>query len=219
MIQFKNLFLLKTALTHRSAINEKRGSNISNERLEFLGDAVLELIVSDYLYQKYPSLPEGQLTSKRAQIVQTKTLAAAAQKLNLGSKLILSRGEKKAGGDKNPSLLANAFEALIGAIYLDQGIAASKKFIDQQLIAKFPHLSQQVEIDDFKSQLQEKWQKQFKIAPRYKLVQTSGPDHDRTFTVQVYFKQKLFGEGRGKSKQTAQQHAAKAALEKTDNLC
>ena len=212
MIQFKNPFLLKTAFTHRSAINEKKGSNISNERLEFLGDAVLELIVSDYLYQTYPSLPEGQLTSRRAQIVQTKTLAAAAKNQNLGAQLILSRGEKKAGGDKNISLLANAFEALIGAIYLDQGILAAKKFVHEQLIAKFPHLSQKLEIIDFKSQLQEKWQKQFKVAPRYKLIKTSGPDHDRTFTVQVLFKQKLAGVGQGKSKQEAQQHAAKSAI-------
>ncbi|MCX6816500.1 MAG: ribonuclease III [Candidatus Beckwithbacteria bacterium] len=212
MIQFKNPFLLTTALTHRSAINEKQGSKISNERLEFLGDAVLELIVSDYLYHQYPHLPEGQLTSKRAQIVQTKTLAAAAKNQNLGSQLILSRGEKKAGGDKNPSLLANVFEALIGAIYLDQGLTAVKKFIQEQLINQFSHLSETLEIADFKSQLQEKWQKQFKIAPHYKLVKTSGPDHNRIFTVQVYCKQKLAGVGQGKSKQEAQQHAAKSAI-------
>lgn len=219
MIKFNHPELLITALTHRSAINEKKGSVHSNERLEYLGDAVLELIVSNYLYHQFPDLPEGQLTSKRAQIVQTQTLAAAATKLNLGEKLILSHGEKKAGGDKNPSLLANSFEALVGAIYLDQGITIAQKFIIENLLNPLILLIKSVEIDDFKSQLQEKWQKNYKTAPKYKLIKSFGPDHSKTFIVQVYLKSKLQGEGSGKSKQIAEQHAAKSALEKKIILC
>lgn len=212
MIKFNHPQLLTTALTHRSAINEKKGSVQSNERLEYLGDAVLELIVSDYLYRQFPDLPEGQLTGKRAQIVQTKTLAAAAHELHLGDKLIMSHGEKKAGGNNNPSLLANTFEALIGAIYLDQGIEAVKKFINANLLMKVNQLIQPIEIADFKSLLQEKWQKEHKIAPKYKLVKSFGPDHSKTFIVQVYLRSKLKGEGSGKSKQIAEQMAAKSAI-------
>lgn len=218
MIKFKQPLLLKTALTHRSAINEKKGSFVSNERMEFLGDAVLELIVSDYLYAQYPDLPEGQLTNKRAQIVQTKTLAAAAARLNLGSQLIFSRGEKRAGGDKNPSLLANTFEALTGAIYLDQGLAEVKNFIQSELLNQLPLLLKRVEVTDFKSLLQEKWQKLFKVPPVYKLIKTSGPDHSKTFVIKVYLKKQPYGEGQGKSKQIAQQAAARQALEKEINL-
>lgn len=212
MIKFNQPLLLKTALTHRSAINEKKGSHQSNERLEFLGDAVLELVVSDFLFKTYPHLPEGRLTQKRAAIVQTKTLAAAAFKLNLGENLIMSKGEKKAGGQNNPSLLANTFEALIGAVYLDQGFTQAADFIHQNLLQNLNLLLNQADIHDFKSQLQETWQKQFKTAPRYQLVNSFGPDHGKTFIVKVFLKRQLMGEGRGKSKQAAEQTAAKSAI-------
>ena len=211
-LKFKNPKLLATALTHRSAINEKKGSHQSNERLEFLGDAILQLIVSDFLFKTYPQLPEGPLTQKRAALVQTKTLAAAAVKLNLGQNLIMSKGEKKAGGQTNVSLLANAFEALIGAVYLDQGFTQAADFIYQNLLQNLNLLLNQADIHDFKSQLQETWQKQFKTGPKYQLVNSFGPDHSKTFIVKVFLKGKLMGEGRGKSKQAAEQIAAKSAI-------
>ncbi len=212
MISFSDQTLLKTALTHRSALNEKKGSDQSNERLEFLGDAILELVVSDFLFKTYPQLPEGRLTQKRAAMVQTKTLAAAALKLNLGQKLIMSKGEKKAGGQTNVSLLANTFEALIGAVYLDQGFTKAAEFIYQNLLQNLNLLLNQADIHDFKSQLQEAWQKQFKTAPKYQLVNSFGPDHSKTFIVKVFLKGKLMGEGRGKSKQAAEQTAAKSVI-------
>jgi len=219
MIKFNYPHLFKTAMTHRSAINEKKGSQESNERLEFLGDAVLEIIVSDYLYRKFPNLPEGKLTEKRAQIVQTKTLAAAAINLGLDSQLILSKGELKAGGNHNPSLLANAFEALTGAIYLDQGIVAAKKFIQTYLLSQINTLLKTINVQDFKSSLQEILQKKYKTPPKYKLISSFGPDHHKTFIVQVFLNQKKLGEGSGFSKQAAQQQAAKTALEKIKDLC
>lgn len=212
MISFSDQTLLKTALTHRSALNEKKGSDQSNERLEFLGDAILELVVSDFLFKTYPHLPEGQLTQKRAAIVQTKTLAAAAFKLNLGQNLIMSKGEKKAGGQTNVSLLANTFEALVGAVYLDQGFTQAADFIYQNLLQNLNLLLNQADIHDFKSQLQETWQKQFKTAPKYQLVNSFGPDHSKIFIVKVFLKGKLMGEGRGKSKQAAEQTAAKSVI-------
>jgi len=212
MISFSDQTLLKTALTHRSALNEKKGSDQSNERLEFLGDAILELVVSDFLFKTYPHLPEGQLTQKRAAIVQTKTLAAAALKLNLGQNLIMSKGEKKAGGQTNVSLLANTFEAIVGAVYLDQGFTQAADFIFQNLLQNLNLLLNQADIHDFKSQLQETWQKQFKTAPKYQLVNSFGPDHSKTFIVKVFLKGKLMGEGRGKSKQAAEQTAAKSVI-------
>ncbi|MFH0943143.1 MAG: ribonuclease III [Candidatus Beckwithbacteria bacterium] len=213
-LTFKNPDLLSMALTHRSALNEKKGSRQSNERLEFLGDAVLELIVSHYLFQRFPKEPEGQLTQKRSLIVQTKTLATAAKRLHLGENLIMSRGEKKAGGAANISLLANTFEALLGAIYLDRGLKKTIDFLYQNLLNQLNDLVIQAEVHDFKSELQETWQKQFKLAPKYQLVKTFGPDHAKTFVVKVLLKNQVKGEGKGQSKQAAQQAAAKIALEK-----
>lgn len=164
------------------------------------------------MFKTYPQLPEGQLTQKRSAIVQTKTLATAAIKLHLGQNLIMSKGEKKAGGQTNVSLLANTFEALIGAIYLDQGFPQAIKFIHQNLLHQLPILLNQADIHDFKSQLQETWQKQFKSAPKYQLVNSFGPDHKKTFIVKVFLKGKLIGQGKGKSKQAAEQAAAKSAI-------
>lgn len=213
-IVFKKPQLLTTALTHRSALNEKKGARISNERLEFLGDAVLELTVSNYLYQHYPNKNEGQLTHLRSQIVQTKTLAAVAQQLNLGDQLILSKGEKQSGGRKNQHLLANTLEAVIGAIYLDQGLKIASKFIHHYLLKKINQLKKLAQITDYKSILQEKWQAVYKIAPVYKTISSTGPDHRKKFTVKVFLNKKSVGQGTGLSKQTAEQQAAKNALEK-----
>jgi len=213
-LTFKNPDLLTMALTHRSALNEKKGSHQSNERLEFLGDAVLELIVSHYLFQHFPKLAEGHLTQKRSEIVQTKTLAAAAKHLKLGENLIMSKGEKKAGGAGNISLLANTFEALLGAVYLDQGLKKTIDFVYKHLLNKLDDLVLQAGVHDFKSELQEKWQKKYKLAPKYKLVKTIGPEHAKTFLVKVVLKNQVKGEGKGLSKQAAQQAAAKIALEK-----
>lgn len=199
--------LNKIALTHRSALNENKRL-ISNERLEFLGDAVLELVVSNYLYRLFPQDDEGVLSHRRSQIVQTKTLAQTAKSLNLDRQLILSRGEAKSGGRENESILADCLEAVIGAIYLDKGLAAAAEFIAKNL------LSRKVEVADYKSELQEKWQKRYHSAPQYKLLKTSGPDHKKTFAVGVYLKQRLVAAGDGQSKQKAEAQAARAALDK-----
>jgi len=213
-INFKNPQLLTTALTHRSALNEKKSIKSSYERLEFLGDAILELVVSDYLYKHFPQHPEGKLTNLRSQVVQTKTLAAAAKYLKLGPRLIFSTGEKKSGGAKNNSILADVLEAVIGAIYIDQGLKTTSAFIHRNLLKKISQLKKQVQITDYKSLLQEKSQAKYKTTPIYKVVKTIGPDHNRKFTVKVILNKKTAGIGIAKSKQEAQQQAAKVALEK-----
>ena len=213
-VKFKNQKLLITALTHRSALNEKKGSIHSYERLEFLGDAVLELCVSHHLYNQYPHLPEGDLTRYRANIVQTKTLAQAAKKLKLGTKMYVSLGEKRSGGQNNISLLADCFEAVIGAIYLDQGFTAVNKFISTHLLTKLKQLLSQIQITDYKSQLQEIYQKKYQLTPVYKVISSTGPEHKKTFKVKVCLGKKVKGQGTGKSKLAAQQKAAQFALEK-----
>ena len=197
--------LSKIALTHRSALNENK-TLVSNERLEFLGDAVLELVVSDWLYRQFPEKNEGGLSLKRSQIVQTKTLALAAKNLKLNEQLILAKGEAKSGGRENISILADCFEAVIGALYLEKGLAAATQFIAQNL------LNLRVELVDYKSTLQEKWQKTYHVAPRYKLLKTTGPDHKKTFIIGVYRQSLLIATGPGLSKQAAEQAAAKSAI-------
>ncbi|KKU86910.1 MAG: Ribonuclease 3 [Candidatus Beckwithbacteria bacterium GW2011_GWC2_47_9] len=201
------LNLNRIALTHRSALNENKRL-ISNERLEFLGDAVLELVVSNHLYRHFPQDDEGILSHRRSQIVQTKTLAEAAKSLNLNRQLILSKGEAKSGGRENESILADCFEAVVGAIYLEKGLPAAAEFISRSL------LSRKVEVVDYKSELQEKWQKRHHAAPKYKLIKTLGPDHKKTFQVGVYLKHRLVAAGEGLSKQKAEAQAARAALAK-----
>lgn len=199
--------LSKIALTHRSALNENKAL-ISNERLEFLGDAVLELIVSDWLYQRFPKENEGALSLKRSQIVQTKTLAETAKSIKLNDKLILSRGEAKGGGRENESILADCFEAVIGAIYLEKGLASAREFIFANL------LNHRVEVIDYKSKLQEKWQKRYHSPPKYRPLTVTGPEHKKIFTVGVFLKNRLIANGKGLSKQKAEAQAAAAALAK-----
>lgn len=213
-LKFKNLKLLKTAFTHRSYLNEhKNFKGESNERLEFLGDAVLSIIVSTFLYEKLPNSPEGQLTQIRASLVRTETLAKLSSSLSLGSYLFLSKGEEDSGGRNNKSILANTFEALIGAIFLDNGQETTQNFIHKTILAKWQNLAQNA-VADNKSKLQEVLQRQFRTSPTYKLISSWGPDHSREFKIGVYLENKLLGEGAGKNKQTAAQEAAKNALEK-----
>jgi len=217
-IQFKNSDLLSKAFVHRSFLNETKNQIQSNERLEFLGDAVLELATSRHLFQTFPQKPEGELTNLRSSLVKTDTLAQVASQLKLGDYLKMSRGEKNSGGQTNTSLLANTLEALIGAIYLDQGFDTAQKFISQFLFPKLDNIIKLGLHHDFKSTLQESVQSQGKPTPIYRTVETSGPDHQRTFTVQVKVSQKTLGIGKGASKQRAQQAAAKNALKNIEPI-
>jgi len=217
-IKFKNSKLLQKALTHRSYLNESKRALESNERLEYLGDAVLELVVSKFLYHQFPKKPEGQLTSLRSKIVQTKTLAHVAKKLKLGKFLKMSKGEAMSGGRANLSLLADTLEAVIGAIYLDQAFNGAESFIKKNLLQNFQQIISQARVQDYKSLLQEKVQAQEQPSPIYKIVKTVGPDHNRIFTAAVSFFNKIQGRGQGRSKQEAEQEAAKKALEKINNF-
>lgn len=209
---FNNPKLLQQALTHRSAVNEKL-SEAHNERLEFLGDAVLELIVSEYLYQRFPEKPEGQLTNLRTALVRTETLAEIIEKLGIKNLLIISRGEDRAGGRHNISLLANAMEAVIGAIYLDRGMAGAEKFLQEILLMDADsYINKGIKLDT-KSKFQEMIQAKELPTPIYKITDSKGPDHDRWFTSQVSVRGKISGEGTGHSKQEAEQAAAKNAIQ------
>ena len=216
---FKNQALLTTALTHRSALNEGLSTSPeSNERLEFLGDAVLELAVTEYLYEKLPHEQEGMLTAYRSALVKTTTLAEVAQSLGLGDMLLMSKGEEASGGRQNNSLLANAFEALLGSLYLDQGMAAITNLLKTHLYPKLEEIQQKKLYKDAKSQLQELVQSFGYSAPEYIVTGEDGPDHDREFTVKVLINGKDSGSGKGRSKQLAQQSAAQYVLEHQDEL-
>ncbi len=213
-IRFKNGELLRQAFTHRSYLNEHRGEvSEHNERLEFLGDAVLELIVTHFLYNKFPERPEGDLTAFRAALVNAVTLSEVASEIGMNDYLLLSRGEAKDTGRARGILLANAIEALIGAIYLDQGYEAAEKFIEKHLFPKIDEIMKKKLWRDPKSTLQEKVQEAEGATPYYSVVRETGPDHDKQFIVGVYVKDMLLAQGGGKSKQEAEQDAAKNALE------
>jgi len=212
-LKFKNIDLLTQALVHRSYINENRDFHLDhNERLEFLGDAVLELIVTDYLFNNYPN-PEGELTNWRSSLVNSTMLSSRAQELNMNDYLYLSRGETKDTGKAREIILANAFEALIGAIYLDQGYEAAREFITGQIISELPRILELGLYMDPKSKLQELVQEQFSVTPTYQVIKEWGPDHSKHFRIAVYIEEKVVGEGEGPSKQEAQVAAAKDALE------
>lgn len=218
-LEFKNKNLLKTAFIHRSYLNEHPKEHLGhNERLEFLGDSVLGFIISDYLFEKFPKHPEGDLTNFRSSIVNAKILSVVARELELGKYLFLSRGEEATGGRDRQYLLANTYESLLGAIYLDSGTESSKKFIHKTLL---PHLKAIIEnklYKDYKSQLQEIAQAKFNITPNYNIISEKGPDHTKTFETGAYLGKKLLAKGEGKSKQDAEQEAAKRALEKLGKL-
>jgi ribonuclease III len=212
-LPFKNLLLLTRALTHRSYLNEHPEALEDNERLEFLGDAVLDFFVGAWLYNHYPEMPEGDLTRMRSALVRTENLASFARKLNLGPAMRLGRGEVVAGGRNREVLLCATFEALIGAIYLHCGLDVVNKFLCPQLEQTDPDQLIQAEVYDPKSRLQEWSQAQKLGIPRYVTVQTSGPDHERLFEVEVEIAGKVYGRGSGNSKQVAARNAAQNALE------
>jgi len=213
-IPFKNKDLLKQAFTHRSYLNEHRDRElVHNERLEFLGDAVLELIVTEYLYGKYPDQNEGELTSYRSALVNAVTLSDAASKIGMNEYLLLSKGEAKDIGKARQIILANTIEALIGAIFLDQGYETAKYFISNNIFMLVEKIVESKSWLDAKSEFQEKAQDNEGITPSYKTIKEEGPDHDKKFTVGVYLDKSKISEGAGKSKQEAEQAAAKAALE------
>lgn len=216
-IDFKNKDLLEQVLVHKSYLNENRESTLeNNERLEFLGDAVLELIVTRYLYQHFDK-PEGELTNLRSALVRGKMLANLAKKFEIGKLLYLSRGEDKSGGRENELLLANAFEALIGAIYLDQGYKTAEKFIEKHLISNLSEIIEKKLHVDPKSNIQELAQDEAGITPTYEVLKESGPDHAKHFRIGIFLGDKKIGEGEGSSKQSAQTRAAEDALEKWKN--
>lgn len=217
-ISFNDKDLLKRAFTHRSYLNEGGRNLISNERLEFLGDAILSFIVSRYLYTTYPQQPEGMLTNMRSTIVKTKTLAEMAESLDFGSYLHLSHGEEESGGRKNPSLLADTFEAFLGAVFLDQGLQVAEGFLNTVLMSKIPEILKMKLNTDYKSKLQEVVQTFSRTAPTYKVVKTEGPDHAKTFWVTVVVDGKTSEIGQGLSKQEAEQDSAFRTLEKMGKL-
>lgn len=213
-VSFTDSMLLLTAITHRSYLNEHReATQDHNERLEFLGDAVLELVVTDYLFKKYQDKPEGELTAIRAALVNTVSLAAASQALNINQFLLMSKGEAKDTGRARQYILANAFEALIGAIYLDQGYVAAQEFIAGQLFKHTDRIVEKRLWQDPKSRFQEAAQEHKSVTPTYETLNQTGPDHDRLFTVGVFLRSEKVAEGTGRSKQEAEQAAAAAALE------
>jgi len=212
-IKFKDISLLQQALTHRSYLNENRDYKLEhNERLEFLGDAVLELIITEYLYKNYPN-PEGELTSWRSALVNGEMLSLVSQDLGVEEYLLMSRGEAKDTGRARQYLLANAFEAITGAIYLDQGYDVVKKFVLENVATRLTDILDKKLYLDPKSYFQEKAQEMEKITPSYRVQREWGPDHDKHFVVGVYLADKLVAEGEGNSKQEAQREAARKGLE------
>ncbi len=212
-ITFKDAGLLTQAFVHRSYINENKSSGLShNERLEFLGDAVLELVITDFLYKEYETKAEGELTAYRSALVNADTCAGIATSLGINDYLLLSKGESKDTGRARQYILANALEALIGAIYIDQGYDNAKMFIEKNFTPLIHKIISEGAFIDSKSLFQEKAQEFEGVTPSYKTVKESGPDHEKKFTVGVYVGKDLIATGEGKSKQDAEQEAAKRAL-------
>lgn len=211
---FKNTQLQEQAFVHRSYLNETKESLESNERMEFLGDSIISFIVSRYLYATYPESKEGVLTNLRSLLVNTKSLGAIAKSLELGSLLKLSKGEEDSHGRENESLLANSFEAFVGALYLDQGIDAVQEFLAEVLLPKAEEMVKKRTLKDPKSLLQENVQANKQKSPVYKVLEDEGPPHAKIFTIGVYVDDELIGSGKGKSKQEGEEKAAEQALEK-----
>lgn len=212
-VNFKDKNLLTQAFIHRSYLNENGSIKMGhNERLEFLGDAVLELIVTDHLYRSFPQAPEGELTAYRSSLVNTIVIGTVAQSLGMNEFLLLSKGESKDVGKARMHILANTFESFIGALYLDSGYQACQKFIEEFLFPELTEIIQKKLWRDAKSLAQEKAQEIYHVTPSYKVLSETGPDHDKKFTVGIYFGNELIEQGKGKSKQEAEQLAARAAL-------
>lgn len=214
---FKNPELLKRALSHKSWVNEMRlGQDDHNERLEFLGDAVLELIISDLLFTHFPDEREGQMSKIRASLVNETSLATLARQLKLGDFLYLGKGEALCDGREKNSLIADAFEAVIGALYLDSGFGPVYRIVKKIFEPEIERAGREDISRDYKTKLQEEIQNRFKTAPEYRISTESGPDHDKTFEVELFIQDKLWSRGLGKSKKQAEQSAAEKALEKLD---
>lgn len=215
-IDFKNKDLLKQAVTHRSYLNEHPEFGLHhNERLEFLGDAVLEIVVTEYLFNRYPTHDEGDLTNWRASLVNAKMLAIVAKDIKIEDYLYLSKGEAKDKGSKaRQYILANAIEALIGAIYMDQGIRFAKKFVKERVLIKLDHIIANHLYLDAKSKFQEKSQEEFGVTPHYKVLNETGPDHAKIFEVGLYIGDEMVAKGKGSSKQEAQTDAASKGMAK-----
>ena len=212
-LEFTDKDLLRLAFIHKSFINEHPDEVRCNERLEFLGDAVLELVVTDYLFHHYPDKPEGELTNWRSALVKGKNLAKVARQIGLGEYLLLSHGEDLSGGREKEYILANTTEALIGAIHLDKGYEVASAFIMKHIVAFLEEIIAQGLHIDSKSRVQELAQEHLNVTPNYQLISESGPDHDKNFVMGIYFKETLAGEGEGSSKQAAEQSAALKALQ------
>lgn len=213
-LKFKNKDLLTQAFVHRSYLNENPKFYLThNERLEFLGDAVLELVITEYLYQNYPKKTEGELTNWRAALVNAKMLSEIAGGLDINDFLLLSKGEQKELGKARQYILANALESLIGAVYLDQGYKATEKFINKNITLKLPEIIEKGLFKDTKSRFQEEAQERMGITPDYKVLEDWGPDHAKHFIVGVFLADELVAKGEGSSKQEAEEKAAKNALE------
>lgn len=216
-IEIDNLALLRQALVHSSYLNEHPERNlVSNERLEFLGDAVLGLVIGESLVRDYPDLGEGELTRRRAALVRTETLAEVANDLGLGKWLLLSKGESAAGGQQRQRLIGSAFEAVIGAIYLDQGLESAREFAIEALDRHLKSDPAELGRKDPKSELQERFQRVDGSTPTYEVVRVSGPDHARSYAVVVRRGDEELGSGKGASKRKAEQEAAREALEKLE---
>ncbi|MCX6792338.1 MAG: ribonuclease III [Candidatus Gottesmanbacteria bacterium] len=217
-ITFKDPELLKLAFIHRSHLNEAKHIHTSNERLEFLGDSVLSLLTSHFLYRTYPEYPEGTLTNIRSSLVKTTSLSDISKSLGLGDLLFLSHGEESSGGRTNQSLLADVFEAFLGAIYLDRGIETAEQFLAKYLFPNTAGIIATKSYIDYKSLLQELIQQDSRVSPTYHVVKSEGPDHARMFWVEAIAEGRVLGSGSGKSKQEAEQGAALAALEKLGKI-
>jgi ribonuclease-3 len=212
-VTFVDKVLLLTAITHRSYLNEHRSATQDhNERLEFLGDAVLELVVTDYLFKTFPDKPEGELTAIRAALVNTVSLSASSEALAVNKYLLMSKGEAKDEGRARQYILANVFEAFIGAIYLDQGFTVAQTFIARELFPKTEEIVRKKLWQDAKSRFQELAQEHASVTPTYQLISQTGPDHDRVFTIGVFLKNEKIAEGQGRSKQEGEQEAAERGL-------
>lgn len=215
--KFNNIGHLKNAITHRSFANEHRNSHMKdNERLEFLGDAILDLIISKYLFDKYPNMPEGDLSKIRASIVCEGSLAKTARAMDLGHYILLGKGEEMTGGRTRNSILADAFEAVTGSIFVDGKFEDVVAFLTSTLINNVDHLSVEALYTDFKTILQENIQKESLEPLHYEVIDEKGPDHDKDFYVAVYHGEICLGQGVGKSKKEAEQHAAQIALKELE---
>ena len=212
-VKFANRDLLKTALTHRSYINENREQNIeNNERLEFLGDAVLELIISDHIYKKYPEKHEGELTAIRSALVRTESIAEESKKMGIGQYLLLSKGEEESGGKDKEYIIADLYEAVLGAIYLDKDYETAKEYVTRTILKKVDKVVEEELFIDPKTKIQELSQAKYKVTPTYTILKEEGPDHDKHFTIGLFLENKEIAQGVGTSKQKAEEDAARKAI-------